>query len=98
MSTKVVQLTWFPIQFEPTEAPLENEKNASLALLSRLDSDAKKTRREPQPEDNVLNVRKAVRFASKGRGGIALGREASGGRSSRGGRGNRGGRGGRGKH
>jgi regulator of ribosome biosynthesis len=63
---------------------------ASLALLSRIDSDAKKTRREPQQEESVLNVRKAVRFASKGRGGLALGREAAGGRSSRGSRGGRG--------
>ncbi|KAJ6531316.1 ribosome biogenesis regulatory protein-domain-containing protein [Mycena capillaripes] len=82
-------------KFEPTEKPLEDEKNASLALISRMGSDAKKTRREPAPEENVLNVRKAVRFASKGRGGVALGRSALGGRGGRGGRG--GGRGGRGK-
>jgi regulator of ribosome biosynthesis len=63
-----------------------------LALISRMGSDAKKTRREPAPEENVLNVRKAVRFASKGRGGVALGRSAAGG-----GRGGRGGRGGHGK-
>ncbi|KAF8897762.1 ribosome biogenesis regulatory protein-domain-containing protein [Infundibulicybe gibba] len=56
-------------KFDPIEAPLENEKNASLALLSRMDSDAKKTRREPAAEESMLNVRKAVRFASKGRGG-----------------------------
>lgn len=44
----------------------------------------------------MLNVRKAVRFASKGRGGLALGREAAGGRSSKGrGRGRGGGRGGK---
>ncbi|KAJ6586814.1 ribosome biogenesis regulatory protein-domain-containing protein [Mycena vulgaris] len=80
-------------KFEPTEKPLEDEKNASLALLSRMGSDAKKTRREPVQEEDVLNVRKAVRFASKGRGGIALGRSAAG---MRGGRG-RGGSRGRGK-
>ncbi|KAJ6502166.1 ribosome biogenesis regulatory protein-domain-containing protein, partial [Mycena sanguinolenta] len=79
-------------KFEPTERPLEDEKNASLALISRMDSDAKKTRREPPPEENVLNVRKAVRFASKGRGGVALGRSAAGVRGGRGG-----GRGGRGR-
>ncbi|KAF9462073.1 RRS1-domain-containing protein [Collybia nuda] len=76
-------------KFDPTEAPIESEKQASLALLSRLDSDSKKMRKEPQ-EESVLNVRKAVRFASKGRGGLALGREAAGGRSSRGGRSGRG--------
>ncbi|KAJ7632922.1 ribosome biogenesis regulatory protein-domain-containing protein [Roridomyces roridus] len=80
-------------KFDPTEKPMEEEKSASLALLSRMGSDAKKTRREPAPEENVVNVRKAVRFASKGRGGIALGAASARGRG-RGGRG--GGRGGRG--
>ncbi|TFK43810.1 ribosome biogenesis regulatory protein-domain-containing protein [Crucibulum laeve] len=75
-------------KFDPTEAPIDHEKEASLALISRMESDSKKTRREPQPEESVLNVRKAVRFASKGRGGIALGRESAGGRGrGRGGRG-----------
>ncbi|KAJ7086005.1 ribosome biogenesis regulatory protein-domain-containing protein [Mycena belliarum] len=66
-------------KFEPTEKPLEEEKNASLALLARMGSDAKKTRREPSKEEDVLNVRKAIRSASRGRGGIALGRAASAG-------------------
>ncbi|KAF7322445.1 Ribosome biogenesis regulatory protein [Mycena chlorophos] len=70
-------------KFEPTEKSLEEEKSASLALLSRMDSDAKKTRREPAKEEKVLNERKAVRFASKGRGGVALGREAAGGKGKR---------------
>ncbi|KAF7338010.1 Ribosome biogenesis regulatory protein [Mycena venus] len=43
-------------KFEPTEQPLEDEKNASLALISRMGSDAKKTRREPASEENVLNA------------------------------------------
>ena len=66
-------------QFDPSEAPLSSEKDTSLALLSRMDSDARKTkRREPTGGDGeTLNVRKAVRFASKGRGGAALGREMS---------------------
>ncbi|KAJ7074145.1 ribosome biogenesis regulatory protein-domain-containing protein [Mycena amicta] len=71
-------------KFEPTEKSLEVEKNASLALLSRMDSDAKKARREPPAPEKVLNERKAVRFASKGRGGIALAREAAGGKAKRG--------------
>ncbi|KAG5639674.1 hypothetical protein H0H81_005857 [Sphagnurus paluster] len=74
-------------KFDPTEKSVADEAKASVALLSRLESDSKKTRREPQAEESVLNTRKAVRFASKGRGGLALGREAAGGRSSRGGRG-----------
>ena len=55
-----------------------------MDLLSKMESDNKKMRKAPLPEDADLNVRKAVRFASKGRGGVALGREVAGGRSSRG--------------
>lgn len=82
-------------RFEPTEKSVADEAKASVALLSRLDSDAKKTRLEPPSEESVLNIRKAVRFASKGRGALALGREAAGGRSSRGSRGRGRGRGGK---
>ena len=66
-------------QFDPTEASAETEKQASLALIQRMESDAKKMRREPQKEESVLNVRKAVKFASKGRGALALGREVTSG-------------------
>ncbi|KAK0499746.1 ribosome biogenesis regulatory protein-domain-containing protein, partial [Armillaria luteobubalina] len=65
-------------KFDANEQPVEHEKNVSLALLSKMDSDARKTRTAPPSGDNVVNVRKAVRFASKGRGGIALGRDSSG--------------------
>jgi regulator of ribosome biosynthesis len=41
-----------------------------------MDSDASKMKRSkmdaPRGSDNTLNARKAIRFASKGRGGIAL--------------------------
>ncbi|SJL02322.1 related to RRS1-regulator of ribosome biogenesis [Armillaria ostoyae] len=70
-------------KFDANEQPVEHEKNASLALLSKMDSDARKTRAAPPSGDGVVNVRKAVRFASKGRGGIALGRESSGGGGKR---------------
>lgn len=49
-----------------------------MALLSRMESDAKKMRKEPQEEDDVVNVRKAVRFASKGKGPLALARRTNG--------------------
>lgn len=55
-----------------------------------MDSDARKSRKDPGPtteSDEVLNVRKAVRFASKGRGGAALGREKTVGQRGRRGRG-----------
>jgi len=77
----------FFLQFEPAEAPIEGEKKASLALLSRLESDAKKIRKEPAG-DSILNVRKAVRFASKGRGAIALGKDSTA-RTSKGAKGRR---------
>ncbi|KAF8655337.1 hypothetical protein AX16_003110 [Volvariella volvacea WC 439] len=71
-------------KFDPTEAPVDSERKASLALLQRMESDAKKMRQEPKfGDDNVLNVRKAIRNASKGRGGVALGRDVSSSGSSK---------------
>lgn len=99
-----------PAQFDPTEGSVSAESKAALDLLSKMNSDARKTRmtetQRPSkksrtsrkyiftdvsgcidtdhadggdevedPEGKVINVRKAVRFASKGRGGAALGRE-----------------------
>ncbi|KAK7469148.1 Rhodanese-related sulfurtransferase [Stygiomarasmius scandens] len=62
-------------KFQPNEASVDAETKGSLVLLS------KKTRRDgPVPDESALNVRKAVRFASKGQGGVALGRQAAGGR------------------
>ena len=59
-----------------------------------MESDSKKTRK-PNAEESDLNVRKAVSFASRGRGGVALGRSLSRGGRRRGGAG--GGRGGKGR-
>ena len=74
---------------------MEQEKNASLSLFAKMDSDHKKMGKEPRAEETELNIQKAVRFASRRKGGVALGREIA----SRGGRGSRGmgGRGGRGR-
>jgi len=58
-----------------------------------MESESKKMRK-PNTEESDLNIRKAVSFASGGRGGVALGRSLSrGGR----GRGRGGGRGGKGR-
>ncbi|KAF7981697.1 hypothetical protein HWV62_32266 [Athelia sp. TMB] len=77
-------------KFEPTES---NETQNSLAIMSKLDGETKRTKKEAGRDgDDVLNVRKAIRSASRGRGGIALGRAATAGR---GGGGKRGGRGGK---
>lgn len=66
-------------QFAPNEQSVNDEKKTSLAILSRLDGSSgvgKKSRRDaPSTGDGgVLNVRKAIRFASGGRGPGALGR------------------------
>ena len=75
---------------------MEQEKNASLSLLAKMDSDHKKMRKEPRADETELNIRKAVRFANVGKG-----RQETASRSSRGGRGrggmNKGRRGGRGR-
>ena len=63
-------------QFEATEVSADREKSQNLSILSKLD-------REPATKrvkggDEVLNVRKAVRAASKGKGSAALAKESSG--------------------
>ena len=68
------------LQFDPTERSVEEEKKASLALISKLDSSGKKSK----GGDDVLNVRKAIRSVSKGKGSAALAQEASSKRSKKG--------------
>ncbi|KAF8914252.1 ribosome biogenesis regulatory protein-domain-containing protein [Gymnopilus junonius] len=58
-------------KFDPNEGSIEQEKNSSLALLAKMDSDKRKMRTGPRAEEGDVNVRKAVRFASKGKGGLA---------------------------
>ncbi|KAG8985535.1 Rhodanese- sulfurtransferase [Tulasnella sp. 427] len=66
-------------KFAANEAS-SNEKERSLALISKLDGKpaSKKARVDPRPNpgrtEDVLNVRKAVKFASRGAGSLALGR------------------------
>jgi regulator of ribosome biosynthesis len=92
-----------PPQFEPNEGNVDSEKNASLALVSKLEregwsaSSTKKARKsekdggggggENAGTEGVLNVRKAVRYASKGRGATAM--VPRGGKKARGGKGKR---------
>ena len=60
-------------QFDPTERSVESEKKSNLALITKLDGQAKKAKISPEGgTGDALNVRKAVRFASKGKGGAAL--------------------------
>ncbi|CAG8585429.1 10582_t:CDS:2, partial [Acaulospora colombiana] len=77
-------------KFDPNEGDLQAEKAASLALLSKLEhagpsSTSKKARKEGGGEgkDDILNVRKAVRHETKGRGATALASKASNGKKGR---------------
>ncbi|KAI0273897.1 RRS1-domain-containing protein [Russula aff. rugulosa BPL654] len=75
-------------KFEPTERSVETEKSANLALIRKLEnSSSSKRAKRGGGEDGggggggdgngVLNVRKAVRFASRGEGGVALARKSA---------------------
>jgi regulator of ribosome biosynthesis len=66
-------------KFEPNELSGEAERKASMSIIASLERGgaAKKALKDGNKSD-VLNVRKAVRFASGGRGGAALGRELNG--------------------
>ena len=66
---------------------MEREKDANLALLSKLGTEPKKARQEDG--DDMLNVRKAVRFASKGQGSVSLARKQGGGDGKKRGKGRR---------
>ncbi|KAF9809850.1 hypothetical protein IEO21_07211 [Rhodonia placenta] len=67
-------------KFDPTEVSASNEKSHNLAIFQGLDRGptAKKSR---SSGDDVLNVRKAIRSASKGKGSAALSREGGGAKS-----------------
>lgn len=74
-------------QFDPTEKSAESEKSHNLDILSRLDKEppsTKKAKRAADPSSDVLNVRKAIRTASKGKGSAALAREGNKGKGKKG--------------
>jgi len=73
-------------KFEPTERSVDAEKSANLALIRKLEnSSSSKRAKRGGGEDgagggdgkDVLNVRKAVRFASRGEGAVALARKSA---------------------
>ncbi|KAI9068456.1 RRS1-domain-containing protein [Trametes sanguinea] len=82
-----LSLSPLTLQFEPTEMSAESEKSHNLAILSKLDKEpaAKKSKKSAEGSD-VLNVRKAIRATSKGKGSAAL---ASGGKGGKGKKGKR---------
>lgn len=69
-----------PPQFDPTERPAESEKQNNMAILAKLDKEpaAKKSKKSESGGSDVLNVRKAIRSASKGKGSAALARDSGG--------------------
>ncbi|TFK55633.1 RRS1-domain-containing protein [Heliocybe sulcata] len=65
-------------KFEPNERSVEEEKKNSLSIISKLESDTKRAKKEKGGGDDVVNVRKAIRNASGGKGSAALSRGSSG--------------------
>jgi len=66
-------------KFNPNEISAAEEKKTSLALLSRLErggNPGKKNNLDRPSGSNVLNVRKAIRFASQGEGPMALAKKS----------------------
>lgn len=65
-------------KFDSNEQAGDSERKTSLALLSKMDSDSRKMRTRPSSGgDETINVRKAVKFVSKGKGAVAMGKEAA---------------------
>ncbi|EPQ59177.1 RRS1-domain-containing protein [Gloeophyllum trabeum ATCC 11539] len=64
-------------KFEPNERSIEEEKKNSLAIISKLENESKRAKKEKSGGDEVLNVRKAIRSASGGKGSAALTRNSS---------------------
>jgi len=66
---------------EPTEASAGQEKTANLALIQRMEKEPPKKKVKKDKADNVLNVRKAIRATSGGKGSIALAKSSGRGRA-----------------
>nr|VWP01800.1 AHL receptor (Quorum sensing LuxR family sensor regulator) [Ganoderma boninense] len=67
-------------KFEPTEISASQEKSQNLAILSNLSKEptTKKSKKSSESSGGeVLNVRKAIRTVSKGKGSAALARNGS---------------------
>jgi len=77
-------------KFDPIEKSVEAEKSANLELVRKIESGHRSSKRAKQDavgegtgDRSVLNVRKAVRFASGGKGAVALARKSTAGADSR---------------
>ena len=66
------------MQFEPTEAPVEQEKVANISLIQKMEREPRQKKAKKATGDDVLNVRKAIRATSGGKGSIALAKSSGG--------------------
>ncbi|KAH9833669.1 ribosome biogenesis regulatory protein-domain-containing protein [Rhodofomes roseus] len=71
-------------KFDPTEVSASAEKSHNLAILQKLDREPAMKKAKSSGGHDVLNVRKAIRSASKGKGSAALAREGGGGKMNKG--------------
>ncbi|KZT71506.1 RRS1-domain-containing protein [Daedalea quercina L-15889] len=71
-------------KFDPTEVSASAEKSHNLAILQKLDREPAAKKAKSSSGDNVLNVRKAIRSVSKGKGSAALARGDGGGKAKKG--------------
>ncbi|KAH6914746.1 ribosome biogenesis regulatory protein-domain-containing protein [Coprinopsis sp. MPI-PUGE-AT-0042] len=66
-------------KFESSTIPMEKETKSNLDLISKMDSDARKMRKSwssgAAAAESDVNVRKAVRFASRGKGSAAFAKD-----------------------
>jgi len=69
------------LQFEPTEAPVEREKAANIALIQKMEKEPRQKKAKKDTGDDVVNVRKAIRATSGGKGSVALARSSGGGKA-----------------
>jgi len=69
------------LQFEPAEAPVEREKAANLALIQKIEREPRQKKAKKDTRDDVLNVRKAIRATSGGKGSVALAKSSGGGKA-----------------
>jgi len=68
-------------KFEPTEAPIEREKAANIALIQKMEKEPRQKRTKKDAGDDVLNVRQAIRATSGGKGSVALAKSSRGGKA-----------------
>ena len=66
------------MQFEPTEAPVDQEKAANLSLIQKMEKEPRQKKSRKDTGDSVLNVRKAIRATSGGKGSVALAKSSGG--------------------